>query len=150
MVAKAIVTAIIVSTIAMGARAQETFRVTLLGTGDPQLRAYRFGPATLGDSSSETIVLYDRRHHELWRLPRIPSDIASVAHRAVFSASAVDPELSIGAPFGGRRELARGGYWPVYYRGPIVNTRFALIMLLADIALGDIAYGTSPALRLCG
>ncbi len=56
MVAKAIVTAIIVFTIAMGARAQETFRVTLLGTGDPQLRVDRFGPATLVEAADQKLL----------------------------------------------------------------------------------------------
>ena len=56
MVGKSIVTAIIVSTIAMGARAQETFRVTLLGTGDPQLRVDRFGPATLVEAADQKLL----------------------------------------------------------------------------------------------
>jgi len=56
MVAKVIVTAVIVFTTAMGAHAQETFRVTLLGTGTPQLRVDRFGPATLVEAGDQKLL----------------------------------------------------------------------------------------------
>ena len=56
MLAKVIVTAIIVFATAMGAHAQEVFRVTLLGTGTPQLRVDRFGPATLVEAGDQKLL----------------------------------------------------------------------------------------------
>jgi ribonuclease Z len=56
MLPKLIVTASIVLTTAMGAQAQETFRVTLLGTGTPQLRVDRFGPATLVEAGDQKLL----------------------------------------------------------------------------------------------
>jgi ribonuclease Z len=56
MVAKLIVTAFIVFTTAMGAHAQEMFRVTLLGTGTPVLLPDRFGPATLVEAGDQKLL----------------------------------------------------------------------------------------------
>ena len=56
MVLQLIVTAAIVLTTAMGAHAQEMFRVTLLGTGTPQLRLDRFGPATLVEAGDQKLL----------------------------------------------------------------------------------------------
>jgi ribonuclease Z len=51
-----IVTATIALTTAMGAHAQETLRVTLLGTGTPQLMPDRFGPATLVEAGDQKLL----------------------------------------------------------------------------------------------
>jgi len=56
MLTKLIVTASIVLTTAMGAHAQETFRVTLLGTGTPNPRIDRFGPATLVEAGDQKLL----------------------------------------------------------------------------------------------
>jgi ribonuclease Z len=56
MAAKVIVTAIIVLTTAIGAHAQEMFRVTLLGTGSPVLLPDRFGPATLVEAGDQKLL----------------------------------------------------------------------------------------------
>src|SRR6185295_2239893 len=56
MLPKLIATALIVLTTALGANAQETFRVTLLGTGNPQLRPDRFGPGTLVEAGDQKLL----------------------------------------------------------------------------------------------
>src|ERR1700752_2498359 len=56
MVAKVIVTAMSVLTTAIGAHAQEMFRVTLLGTGSPVLLPDRFGPATLVEAGDQKLL----------------------------------------------------------------------------------------------
>jgi len=56
MLPRLIVTATIVLTTALGANAQEAFRVTLLGTGNPQLRPDRFGPATLVEAGDQKLL----------------------------------------------------------------------------------------------
>jgi hypothetical protein len=99
------------------------------------------------DPDSARIRLLDAVGREMWQLPSMPPDIATVAYRAVFSTRAADPELSIGVPLDEGRQNARAGFHPVYYRGPIADTRVGLILLNADIALGDIAYGSSLKLR---
>jgi ribonuclease Z len=55
-IVKLIATAAIALTTAVGAHAQETFRVTLLGTGTPQLRLDRFGPATLVEAGDQKLL----------------------------------------------------------------------------------------------
>ena len=56
MLTKLIATALIVLTTALGANAQETLRVTLLGTGNPQLRPDRFGPGTLVEAGDQKLL----------------------------------------------------------------------------------------------
>jgi ribonuclease Z len=70
MVLKLIVTAIIVLTTATAARAQETFRVTLLGTGTPVLLPDRFGPATLVEAGDQKL-LFDAGRGVAIRLAQI-------------------------------------------------------------------------------
>jgi hypothetical protein len=56
MLTRLMATALIVLTTALGANAQETFRVTLLGTGNPQLRPDRFGPGTLVEAGDQKLL----------------------------------------------------------------------------------------------
>ena len=56
MFAKIIMAAIVVLTTSLGAAAQETFRVTLLGTGRPTPTPNRFGPSTLVEVGSQKLL----------------------------------------------------------------------------------------------
>ena len=56
MLPKLIVAVTIVLTTAIGAHAQEMFRVTLLGTGNPQLQIDKFGPGTLVEAGNQKLL----------------------------------------------------------------------------------------------
>jgi hypothetical protein len=73
MLPKLIVTAIIVLTTALGANAQETFRVTLLGTENPQLRPDRFGPGTLVEAGDQ------KQHYEYEPSGSLPQQATEVS-----------------------------------------------------------------------
>jgi len=93
------------------------------------------------DEGAGRLVVIGKKENQFWRLPMMDPEILKVAYRCVFTQQAADPEISIGAPFGKGREIAAVGKRPVYYSGPIEDTLFGLILLRADQALGDIAYG---------
>jgi hypothetical protein len=92
-----------------------------------------------------------RRGGGVWKLPRMHPEIARAAWRSVFGARARDPEFSIGASLvPGADDAAAPGRQAAYYLGPVENTLFGRVLAAADVALGDLAYGSSRQLAQRG
>lgn len=103
------------------------------------------------DDQTGRVVLKSMSGGQTWRLPPINADIARTAYRCIFGEQSSDPEISIGVdPVGQARNPTAAGFSSAYYVGPITDTQFGLIMLRADEALGDIAYGSTENLARRG
>jgi hypothetical protein len=102
------------------------------------------------DEKTGRLVLL-RRGGGAWTLPRMHPDIARTAYQSVFGERARDPEFSIGASLvRGADDASASGRQPAYYQGPVENTLFGRVLLAADMALGEMAYGSTRDLAARG
>jgi ribonuclease Z len=109
MLSKLICTAMMVLATSLGANGQESFRVTLLGTGNPQLQIDRFGPGTLVEAGNQKLLFDAGRGVPIRlaqiRIPPAALDALFITHYHSDHVIGIpDVWLTGWAPAGGRRK----------------------------------------------
>jgi hypothetical protein len=123
--------------------------IALRATAELSIGPSEVSSATWDEASRRVILI--RTNGTRLSLPPMDPEIAYVAYLCGANGKWIDPEFSIGASLAHDREdSAAPGRHPAYYLGPVEETLFGLILVRADVALGEIAYGGSPLLAARG